>query len=38
MATIRRVLDLGVTLIDTTDAYGIGHNEVLVGRAIIGRR
>jgi aryl-alcohol dehydrogenase-like predicted oxidoreductase len=37
-ATIRRALDLGVTLIDTADAYGIGHNEVLVGRAIVGRR
>jgi aryl-alcohol dehydrogenase-like predicted oxidoreductase len=38
VATIRRALDLGVTLIDTADAYGIGHNEVLVGRAIVGRR
>jgi aryl-alcohol dehydrogenase-like predicted oxidoreductase len=37
-ATIRRALDLGVTLIDTADAYGIGHNQVLVGRAIVGRR
>jgi aryl-alcohol dehydrogenase-like predicted oxidoreductase len=38
VATIRRALDLGVTLIDTADTYGIGHNEVLVGRAIAGRR
>jgi aryl-alcohol dehydrogenase-like predicted oxidoreductase len=38
VATIRRALDLGVTLIDTADAYGIGHNEVLVGRAFAGRR
>jgi aryl-alcohol dehydrogenase-like predicted oxidoreductase len=38
VATIRRALDLGVTLIDTADAYGAGHNEVLVGRAITGRR
>jgi aryl-alcohol dehydrogenase-like predicted oxidoreductase len=38
VATIRRALDLGVTLIDTADAYGIGHNEVLVGRAVAGRR
>lgn len=38
IATIRRALDLGVTLIDTAAAYGIGHNEVLVGRAIVGRR
>ena len=37
-ATIRRALDLGVTLIDTADVYGAGHNEVLVGRAIAGRR
>ncbi len=38
VATIRRALDLGVTLIDTANAYGAGHNEVLVGRAIAGRR
>lgn len=38
MATIRRALDPGVTLMDTADAYGIGHNEVLVGRAIVGCR
>jgi aryl-alcohol dehydrogenase-like predicted oxidoreductase len=38
VATIRRALDLGVTLIDTANSYGIGHNEVLVGRAITGRR
>jgi aryl-alcohol dehydrogenase-like predicted oxidoreductase len=38
IATIHRALDLGVTLLDTADAYGTGHNEVLVGRAIAGRR
>jgi aryl-alcohol dehydrogenase-like predicted oxidoreductase len=38
IATIHRALDLGVTLIDTADIYGAGHNEVLVGRAISGRR
>ncbi|MGH3298271.1 MAG: aldo/keto reductase [Trebonia sp.] len=38
VATIRRALDLGVTFIDTANAYGQGHNEVLVGRAIAGRR
>jgi aryl-alcohol dehydrogenase-like predicted oxidoreductase len=38
IATIRRALDLGVTLIDTANAYGQGHNEVLVGRATAGRR
>jgi aryl-alcohol dehydrogenase-like predicted oxidoreductase len=37
-ATIRRALDLGVTLIDTATAYGTGHNEVLVGRAVSGHR
>jgi aryl-alcohol dehydrogenase-like predicted oxidoreductase len=38
VTTIRRALDLGVTFIDTADIYGAGHNEVLVGRAITGRR
>jgi aryl-alcohol dehydrogenase-like predicted oxidoreductase len=38
IATIHRALDLGVTFIDTADIYGTGHNEVLVGRAIVGRR
>ena len=36
--TIRAALDLGITLIDTADAYGAGHNEELVGRAIAGLR
>jgi aryl-alcohol dehydrogenase-like predicted oxidoreductase len=36
--TILRALDLGVTVIDTADAYGKGDNERLVGRAISGRR
>jgi aryl-alcohol dehydrogenase-like predicted oxidoreductase len=38
IATIHRALDLGITLIDTSDAYGPHTNEVLVGRAIAGRR
>jgi aryl-alcohol dehydrogenase-like predicted oxidoreductase len=38
IATIHRALDLGVTLLDTADVYGDGHNEQLVGRAIAGRR
>jgi len=38
MATIRRALDLGVTFLDTSDLYGDGHNEQLVGKAIAGRR
>jgi aryl-alcohol dehydrogenase-like predicted oxidoreductase len=38
IATIDEALDLGVTFLDTADIYGAGHNEVLVGRAIAGRR
>ena len=38
IATIRRALDLGVTLLDTADMYGPHRNEELVGRAIKGRR
>ena len=38
IATIHEALDLGVTLIDTADVYGDGHNERLVGRALVGRR
>lgn len=38
IAVIHRALDLGVTFLDTANAYGAGHNEVLVGRAIVGRR
>jgi aryl-alcohol dehydrogenase-like predicted oxidoreductase len=38
IATIHRALDLGVTFLDTSDLYGAGHNEHLVGRAIAGRR
>ena len=38
LVTIRRALDRGMTMIDTADAYGNGHNESLVARAIAGRR
>jgi aryl-alcohol dehydrogenase-like predicted oxidoreductase len=38
IATIHRALDLGITLLDTADVYGAGHNERLVGRAIRDRR
>jgi aryl-alcohol dehydrogenase-like predicted oxidoreductase len=38
VATIQAAVDAGVTLIDTGDFYGMGHNELLVGRAIAGRR
>ncbi|HEX7271909.1 MAG TPA: aldo/keto reductase [Casimicrobiaceae bacterium] len=38
IATIHRSIDLGVNLIVTSDAYGAGSNEELVGRAIKGKR
>jgi aryl-alcohol dehydrogenase-like predicted oxidoreductase len=38
IATIHRAIELGVTLLDTANVYGAGHNEVLVGRAIHDRR
>jgi aryl-alcohol dehydrogenase-like predicted oxidoreductase len=38
IATIHRALEIGVTFLDTSDLYGSGHNEELVGRAIAGRR
>src|SRR3954449_9899017 len=38
LATIARALDLGITTLDTSDVYGSGHNEELVGEAIAGRR
>ena len=36
--TIQTAIDRGITLLDTGDFYGMGHNELLVGRAIQGRR
>lgn len=38
IATIRRCIDLGITMLDTSDAYAAGVNEELVGQAIKGRR
>jgi aryl-alcohol dehydrogenase-like predicted oxidoreductase len=38
LATIDRALALGINFLDTADAYGIGHNEELVGKAVRGRR
>ena len=38
IATIHRALDLGVNMIVTSDAYGNGVNESLVGQALKGRR
>jgi aryl-alcohol dehydrogenase-like predicted oxidoreductase len=38
ISTIRRAVDLGITLIDTAEVYGPYLNEELVGRALAGRR
>jgi aryl-alcohol dehydrogenase-like predicted oxidoreductase len=38
VATIHRALELGVDLLDTSDAYGAGRNEQLIAGAIAGRR
>jgi aryl-alcohol dehydrogenase-like predicted oxidoreductase len=36
IATIRAALDAGITLLDTGDFYGMGHNEMLLARALAG--
>jgi aryl-alcohol dehydrogenase-like predicted oxidoreductase len=38
IATIHAALESGVTLFDTGDFYGMGHNEMLLGRSLQGRR
>src|SRR6516164_10032299 len=38
IATIHAALDRGITLLDTGDFYGMGHNEMLVGEALKGRK
>jgi len=38
VATIHAALDAGITLLDTGDYYGAGHNELLIGRALRDRR
>ncbi len=38
IALIHEALDRGITLLDTSDMYGFGHNEELVGKAIKERR
>ena len=38
IATIHAALDHGVNLLDTGDFYGMGHNEMLIGRALKDRR
>jgi aryl-alcohol dehydrogenase-like predicted oxidoreductase len=37
IATIHAALDTGITLLDTGDFYGMGHNEMLLGEALRGR-
>jgi aryl-alcohol dehydrogenase-like predicted oxidoreductase len=36
IATIRAAIDSGITLLDTGDFYGMGHNEMLIRRALDG--
>ncbi len=38
IATIHAAVDAGINLLDTGDFYGMGHNEMLIGRAIAGMR
>ncbi len=38
IATVHAAMDAGVTLLDTGDFYGMGHNEMLIGEALKGRR
>ena len=37
IATIHAALDAGITLLDTGDFYGMGHNEMLIDEALRGR-
>ena len=36
IATIHAALDAGITLLDTGDFYGMGHNEMLIREALTG--
>ena len=38
LATIRRALELGVNFFDTSDQYGWGHSEEILGQALAGKR
>ena len=38
IATVHRAIELGITFLDTADVYGNGHNEELLGKALVGRR
>src|ERR1700759_4074030 len=37
-AVLHKTLDLGVTFLDTASAYGMGHNETLIGETLKARR
>ncbi|MFO1350841.1 MAG: aldo/keto reductase [Gammaproteobacteria bacterium] len=38
IAAIHAALDAGITLIDTAPVYGFGHSEIVIGKALAGRR
>lgn len=38
IGTVHAAIDAGITLLDTGDFYGMGHNELLLREAIVGRR
>jgi aryl-alcohol dehydrogenase-like predicted oxidoreductase len=38
IGVVQRAVDLGVSFLDSSDAYGFGHNETLLGQALRGRR
>src|SRR5262245_497733 len=38
IAVIHAALDRGVTMLDTSDLYGAGHNEQVIGKALVGHR
>src|SRR5512134_3099313 len=38
IATLHRAIEIGMDFVDTSDMYGNGHNEELIGRALLGRR
>jgi len=38
IATLHAALDAGITLLDTGDFYGMGHNEMLIGEALAGSK
>ena len=37
IATIHAAMEAGITLLDTGDFYGMGHNEMLIGEALKGK-